>query len=121
MKFSPKLSTPRELRKMTPEQIDTELFPLWAQFAMWSQRARKIRMDLKDTSPRSMYRSEINRQEAEKTLERYEAEADKVGTFEVDSINGSMRLYMPRGKCRKCNHMTSVTSIGRLRKHKKEV
>lgn len=43
------------------------------------------------------------------------------GTFEVDDIGGSLRLYRPRGRCRVCGDVVSVTSTGKMRKHKPPV
>lgn len=42
------------------------------------------------------------------------------GTYEVDDVRGSLRLYRPYGRCRKCGHTASVTSTGKLRQHKIE-
>lgn len=38
----------------------------------------------------------------------------------VEDIKGSLRLYRPYGRCRVCAQVVSVTSTGKIRKHKKE-
>jgi len=41
-------------------------------------------------------------------------------TFDVDDVNGSLRLYRPWGRCRACGGTVSVTSTGKVRKHKRQ-
>lgn len=42
------------------------------------------------------------------------------GTYEVENVNGSLSLYRPWGRCKRCGHGASVTSRGKLRQHKIE-
>jgi hypothetical protein len=40
------------------------------------------------------------------------------GTYKVEDVNGSIRLYRPWGRCKECGQRASVTSTGKIRKHK---
>jgi hypothetical protein len=42
------------------------------------------------------------------------------GTWDVEDVNGSKRLYRPWGRCKHCGNTVSVTSTGKARKHKEK-
>ena len=40
------------------------------------------------------------------------------GSYDVEGVNGSLRLWRPWGRCKVCGQGASVTSTGKLRRHK---